>query len=371
MPQRIVGARERAAARERTTMSFQDMGLHEALTRAVFDSGIGIAPSQMSIIFDKFAQADLSIARRFGGTGLGLSISSHLARLMGGQIEFTSTLGEGTIFFVTLPLRIPAEDCPQSVPSDSTLPAPAPPAWRPRVRVAEDHDINQELMLAIAARIGVVATIAPDGEDAISKIEAADRAGTPCDLVLMDMQMPKLDGLETTRRLRAAGYGSDRLPIVALTANAYADDITACMEAGMQLHLSKPVSAEDLVAVLGRFVPDTRQDQGSAAQIPLTASLDQRYLERKIQLFAQINAIAHSPEVSDKDVAALASALHQFSGVAGMFGEPELGGSAAALEAELKTTKGDALKVTTREWLRQFDGTDVASQSLPAPQSGK
>ncbi|PCD04099.1 hypothetical protein COC42_07290 [Sphingomonas spermidinifaciens] len=339
--------------------------LGETLRLEVEDSGIGIDPSRLSLIFDKFAQADLSIARRFGGTGLGLSISSHLVKLMGGTIEVTSKPAKGTLFAVTLPLRRRAPGHAPTIAPKSAVPARAPTGRQPRVLVAEDHDINQELMLAIAARIGIDATIASDGEDAIAKVEAANQAGTPFDLVLMDVQMPRLDGLEATRRLRAAGYGPDRLPIVALTANAYADDVAICLAAGMQHHLAKPVSAEDLLAVLGRLIPASSLAQDPPPPAPV-AGLEQRFRERKARLFAEVEAVARSAEVTDEAIATLAGALHQFAGVAGMFGEPELGEAAAELELTLETTQGDARIAAAAAWLDRFGATKRTTDPAPA-----
>jgi CheY-like chemotaxis protein len=254
---------------------------------------------------------------------------------------------------MTLPPRTFGEASPPVAGAADAGPAPHMGAPRARVLVVGDNDIDRELMLAAAARIGLIAAIACDGEQAIERIAAAEAAGTPFDLMLMDMQMPKLDGPEATRRLRAAGHGADRLPIVALTANAHADDVAACLAAGMQHHLSKPVSAEDLTGVLARFAPQPVAKAEPPGADPLLAGLRARYDARKAQLFADVEAIASSPSVSDDDVAALAGALHQFAGLAGMFGDAALGEAAAALEETLQTAGDEARRMAAQAWLEQ------------------
>ena len=212
----------------------------------VRDTGIGIAPERREKIFEQFVQADVSIARQYGGTGLGLTISGKLARLLGGVLRVESVEGHGTSFFLCLPL-VAAE-----------VEEPAPPAPEPtpviaetvglRVLLAEDHQINQLLTTAMLDRLGARVEIAGDGAAAVAAVAAA--GDDPFALVLMDMQMPHVDGLEATRRIRAAGVGPDAMPIVALTANAFGEDVEACLAAGMQAHLAKPLQLAQLAEAL-------------------------------------------------------------------------------------------------------------------------
>ena len=213
----------------------------------VRDTGIGIAPERRDKIFDQFVQADVSIARHYGGTGLGLTISGKLARLLGGALRVASVEGEGTSFFLTLPLvPVAAEATPAPA---LTAPPPAPTGTDgPRVLLAEDHAINQMLTGAMLDRLGARVTIAGDGAEAIAAVAGA--GADPFRLVLMDMQMPGIDGLEATKRIRASGVDADRLPIVALTANAFGDDVEACFAAGMQGHLAKPLQMAQLTEVI-------------------------------------------------------------------------------------------------------------------------
>lgn len=303
----------------------------DQLRLAVVDTGIGIAPERIDAIFEQFAQADENTAGRYGGTGLGLAISGNLVRLMGGSIGATSEIGEGSTFTVLLPLR--AARIAATAVAAPRVAALSRPSRAPRVLVAEDHDINQALMLAMAERAGMQVEIAADGLEAIMKVQVAVDTGHPFDLVLMDMQMPNLDGLEATRRLRLAGFDAETLPIVALTANAYEEDVRACLAVGMQAHLSKPVGINELTAILSRFVRP-----GAAPDAPasfITHKLRDRYNARKAEVVAKL---ARLVAAGDPDADALEDAkevLHKLAGTAAMFGEPALGEQARHLEEVL------------------------------------
>lgn len=230
----------------------------------VRDTGIGIAPERCERVFEQFVQADVSIARQYGGTGLGLTISGKLARLLGGELRVDSVEGRGTSFFLCLPLR-PVMVEGMRAPASEPLPAGmAIGAAGPRVLLAEDHDINQLLTSAMLDRLGCRVQVARDGAEAIAAVTAA-ADDEPFALVLMDMQMPHVDGLEATRRIRAGGIGPDALPIVALTANAYGDDVDACLAAGMQAHLAKPLQMNQLAAVLRERTGERRTAVSIAA----------------------------------------------------------------------------------------------------------
>ena len=220
----------------------------------VADTGIGIAENKIERLFDNFRQAEASTARRFGGTGLGLSISRNLARLMGGDVTATSVVGEGSVFKLRIPLRaIETDEQPDAVIEEAVEPSPAVASTR--LLVVEDNEINQMLIEAMCDRLGVDHALASNGAEALRMVKHADAKGCMFDLVLMDIQMPEMDGFEATRRLRNSGFDAERLPIVALTANAYAEDIEACRQAGMQDHLTKPVTLHQVEAMVARHVP--------------------------------------------------------------------------------------------------------------------
>ena len=225
-----------------------------ALQLAVQDSGIGIAQDALQRVFEAFTQEDSSTTRRFGGTGLGLALAARLVEAMGGRIWPESTVGAGSTFRVVLPLRLPAGDPPGAGASAPEL-APAPVASPQvpgglRVLVAEDNAINRLVVGTLLRRAGCEVLEATDGWEA-QRRWASERP----DLVLMDMQMPQCDGLASARAIRAeeARLGLPRTPIVALTSNAFEEDRRDCLAAGMDAHVSKPVSPADLWAILARY----------------------------------------------------------------------------------------------------------------------
>jgi signal transduction histidine kinase/CheY-like chemotaxis protein len=234
---------------------------------SVADSGIGISPVQLESIFHPFTQGEADTARRYGGTGLGLSISRQLAALLGGRIEVESTPGEGSRFTLVLPAalappvadpgpRDPAVAAPELVgdlPSDLPPGLPAPS----RILLVEDHDINRLLVTEMLERCGQEVAVAHDGNEGIAMEIDSIMRGRPYDLVLMDVQMPDCDGLAATRAIRAEGIGPGLLPVIALTANAFPEDIAAARAAGMQAHLAKPVVFAQLARILQRWL-----DQG-------------------------------------------------------------------------------------------------------------
>jgi CheY-like chemotaxis protein len=220
---------------------------------SVSDAGIGIAPDNLGKLFDDFTQADSSISRRFGGTGLGLAISKRIIEQMGGEIRVESTLGIGTTFrfTLTLPIAQTAELGDQaSAVNDEDFAGVLARLDQPlRVLLAEDNATNQLVFSKLIQGFNVDVTIAANGREALE--QAASRT---FDIVFMDMRMPEMDGLEATRAIRALGGPWARIPIVALTANAFADDIKACRDAGMDEFVSKPMRKKVLVATLAQML---------------------------------------------------------------------------------------------------------------------
>ncbi len=210
----------------------------------VADTGIGIAPEAREIIFQPFRQADESTTRQYGGTGLGLTISSRLVRMMGGEVDVRSEPGRGSTFTFEVPL-IPAQDPP--APSEAATAGPGP--MRPlRILLADDYEINQKLIRAMLRKDGHEILAVSDGARAVT---AAGDASF--DVVLMDVQMPGMDGYQATAAIRAQESGSGRrVPIVALTAHAMQGDRERCLAAGMDEYLAKPLTREGLRAVLAK-----------------------------------------------------------------------------------------------------------------------
>ena len=212
----------------------------------VTDTGVGMDEATLAQLFKRFVQGDNSRSRRHGGTGLGLEISRSLARLMGGDILARSRPGEGSCFTFRMPLRLPEVPAPGAA---TKVPAGAPQALHLQVLVAEDHPVNRQYMAALLETLGHEAHFSVNGEDAVQALQKRRY-----DVVLMDLHMPVLDGVQATQAIRALPDASlATVPIVALTADAFAETRERCLLAGMNDFLSKPVSPQKLAATLRRL----------------------------------------------------------------------------------------------------------------------
>ncbi len=218
---------------------------------AVCDTGIGIAPENQAHIFSGFSQAEASTTRRFGGTGLGLAISSQLVNLLGGELMLNSVVGQGSTFFFQLRLAVAR---PVDAPDTTGTTGPAAMASSKRLQglrllVVEDNKINQMVAKGLLTKEGAEVTLVDDGQQGVAAVAKADPA---FDAVLMDIQMPVMDGYTATRTIRQE-LGLKDLPIIAMTANAMASDRASCLEAGMNDHVGKPFELDQLVATLLRL----------------------------------------------------------------------------------------------------------------------
>ncbi len=232
-------------------------GDNDLIRFAVRDTGIGIPPDRMHRLFQSFSQVDASTTRKYGGTGLGLAICKQLAELMGGQIGVTSKPGQGATFWFTARLQPTAISSVPAARGDAATQAGTTPAVRSaRLLVAEDNLINQIVIGDLLRACGHSCDIVSNGREVLEAV-----AGKPYDMILMDCQMPEMDGFETTRRLRqleqAAGQNGTvprHLPIIALTASAVTGDRDLCLQAGMDDYLSKPIDLPTLMATIARYV---------------------------------------------------------------------------------------------------------------------
>jgi signal transduction histidine kinase len=223
----------------------------EGLSLRVRDTGVGIAPEKLPLLFEKFTQADTSITRNFGGTGLGLAISRKLALLMGGELTIESELGRGSTFTARLPLARLRDSAPLAPVGLDDTTGPAVPEGALRILAAEDNATNQLVLRAMLEPLDIELTLVGNGAEAVDAW-STDRF----DLILMDVQMPVMDGVSASRRIREleCELARSATPIIALTANAMNHQVDAYIEAGMTSHVAKPIEAELLYQEINRVL---------------------------------------------------------------------------------------------------------------------
>jgi PAS domain S-box-containing protein len=343
----------------RVLVSATTSGRDTTLRVDVRDTGIGMSAEQLGRIFQPFRQADASTTRNFGGTGLGLAIAHRLASALGGEIGVESTPGEGSDFWFTAQFRIPTAP-PRAVPRPTVTGTEQPPGGH--VLVVEDNEVNQLVAVGMLDVLGYTSEVAADGAAA-----AARAAGGRFDAVLMDLQMPRLDGFAATRLIRQAEPPGVRLPIIALTASATPGEQERCLEAGMTGFLSKPVSAEALGRMLrdqltgrltevapvigpriGRVLaPVTTQGSAPILEVGRLEELAEMgaasfpLIQRAIDHFvadAEENVDVLQEQLSTGDAATLRSTAHRLKGSAANLGARRV--AELALEVELLAESG-------------------------------
>jgi len=306
----------------------------------VADTGIGIEPEQIGCLFTAFEQADNSATRKFGGTGLGLTITHQLAQLMGGGAGVESEPGKGSVFWFTARLgKHPGAVLPtiQKVPA-STLGGNVLREYKGQhILLAEDHPLNQEVVLTLLQDTGLLVDLAETGTQAL---EMARRF--PYDLILMDIQMPEMDGIEATHAIRALpNHG--KTPILAMTANAFTEDRQVCLKAGMNEHIPKPVNPDTLFRCLSQWLPLELEKPSAAKHEAQPASLFQadaldiaeglrlwlteenlrKYLARFAEEYRHCAETIMS-DISAGDIEKATGLIHKIKGVAGSLGLCEL-----------------------------------------------
>jgi CheY-like chemotaxis protein/HPt (histidine-containing phosphotransfer) domain-containing protein len=352
----------------------------------VIDSGIGMSGEEIGQLFHPFCQVDPSTTRRFGGTGLGLTICKRLAELLGGNITVQSRPKCGSRFVVTVdagnldgvPFQSGAQEAIHGPPEPSTASmrpqADRPQALNARVLLAEDGVHNQRVIAFYLEQAGAQVSLADNGRVACDTALAAWEAGRPFDAILMDIQMPEMDGYAATSALRAKGY--DR-PILALTAHAMSHDRERCLRAGCDAYLAKPIDRDELIRTLANYAPADPAADAEREGEPLRSTLVDCDLLRFLPAFvadlpAAVGRIASF--LGQKDLSKLREEIHQLKGAGGLYGFDALTAEAGRVERRVAEL-GDIAAVSAEvqsllDLIRSVEGYD-ATNEFPIPAAAK
>jgi len=346
---------------------------------AVSDTGIGIPAEELGRLFIAFQQLDGSLTRKHGGTGLGLAISKRLTELMGGTIWVESLAGQGSTFHFTIAGE--AAQAPASHPAVSGHADRALADRHPlRVLLAEDHSVNQHVMLGLLGHLGYLADLASNGREVLAALQRRTY-----DLILMDVQMPEVDGLEATRRIRSELPAGSQPRIIAMTAHALSRDRERCLEAGMDGYVSKPVQLSDLAAVLAATDPRGEAHEETPPELLDRRSLDllrslstpsgecllglsiQSYLTTSSADLSAVRKLAEEgrwPEVG--------RTVHRLKGSSATLGAARVAAVCAAIEERARGPEGQDLEILIAQLGREIERTQTAlrvlSESTPAPE---
>lgn len=291
---------------------------HHGLQFVVKDTGIGMTEQQIGRIFDNFQQADNSITRRFGGSGLGLSLSSQLAHMMNGEIKVQSVVDHGSVFSFNVPCTVYLNTAIAEIQE----PQSKLPLLSGTVLVVEDHPENRQLFSRMIERTGATVIVAENGARAVEQC----LSDFP-DLVLMDIQMPRMDGVEALRIIRSAGYSG---PIYALTANVLMEEVKSYIDSGFNGHIGKPINKNELLAVLNTHLNFESDGKAYELNIDLSDLRDSFASTFEQERYLLIDAW------QNKDLITLQTICHKLAGAASMFEFPELASIAIEFEKVLK-----------------------------------
>jgi CheY-like chemotaxis protein/HPt (histidine-containing phosphotransfer) domain-containing protein len=318
----------------------------------ITDSGIGMSSSQLQSLFESFTQGDSSISRRFGGTGLGLCLSDQLAKIMGGKIEVESELNQGSVFAFSLPCTASfSEQCSESkISSNGVTIEEEFSKLQGTILLADDHNDNRRLIARLLASLGLEVLTARNGLEAVALFEQHQPA-----LILMDIQMPEMDGIEAFNILRQKGY---KTPIVALTANAMSHEIAYYLSLGFSGHLSKPIERNVFIPTIIKFYDGSLSHEKAS---DIFSNLDMSDL---VQKFKSNLVLEHQDlvlHINNNDLEQLGKLSHRIAGAAQMFGFAELSKCGLKLESVIKKNQDNQIYLSssvshhTQELLNEID----------------
>ncbi|TWX55719.1 ATP-binding protein [Colwellia hornerae] len=320
-----------------------------ALTIAVSDTGIGMSETQLQQVFTSFTQGDSSISRRFGGSGLGLCLSEQLAKLMSGKISVTSTLNKGSTFTLVLPCKqlesIQLADIPPTKIVACALTAVARESkFEGQVLLADDHDDNRRLIARLLTSLGLEVLSASNGREAVELCLKSNP-----NLILMDIQMPEMDGIEAFKVLRQKGC---LRPIVALTANAMSHEVDKYLALGFDGHLKKPIERKLFIATIAKYFGE-KMDESAAERVISTVDMSDLVTEFKSNLvLEQQDIILH---IKNNELEKLAELAHRIAGAAQMFGFSLVSVSAIKLEKNIKSESSQLISEAAQSLLNEID----------------
>jgi len=322
---------------------------NSALTMAVTDTGIGMSETQMQQVFTSFTQGDSSISRRFGGSGLGLCLSEQLAKLMSGKISVTSVLNQGSVFSLVLPCQQVSmsqliDVSPIDIVASTFVPVEQETNFRGQIVLADDHDDNRRLIARLLTSLGLDVLCASNGREAIELCLDHNPK-----LILMDIQMPEMDGIEAFKVLRQKGCVQ---PIVALTANAMSHEVDKYLALGFDGHLKKPIERKLFIATIARYYGE--QADVNAAENKITSvDMTDLVIEFKSNLaLEQQDLILH---IKNNELTKLAELAHRIAGAAQMFGFSLVSVSAIKLEKHIKTGSSQLISDSAQSLLNEID----------------
>ena len=353
----------------KVAVDFQESEHGSMLVFKVSDTGIGMTAQQQENLFHPFRQADGSTTRRFGGTGLGLAICKRLAHMLGGELTVISQAGKGSTFTLGMPVELEHSDAalPMVPTAVSTCPVESIKLLG-KILIAEDGVDNQRLARLYLEAAGLKVETAINGRVAVDSVKRADVSGEPFDAVLMDMQMPELDGYGATAQLRRMGYAA--LPIIAFTAHALASERETCIRSGCTDYVTKPIDRGNLLQTLSKYLPAADADlfgtvHSDKATDPLISTILADYIDGLPEHVLKINHL-----LTKSDLRGLRLIVHQLKGSGGSYGFPEITNRARSAEAAI-TGKEPIERIAAEvqslvELIRRVEGYNRAVEE-PSP----